>query len=438
MQRDAAPQFPFSKSEVVMMIDSTAISKMIVLCRVHCIENLLKKDLRTTVRQRELRKLFNFFHDIGILVVLQLSRSGHITRRNQYRRSLRGIVDTLRWLDAQLRLKRRRKRGYLTRAGLHQFPREMSAWARLRDNGADLDFIATMGLDRASFKLLLAPFAGIYSKSGNSPFVSKRTGSGKGDEDRLSRRIIDASGCLGLVLHWLTSRMTQKRLGQIFAVTQGTVSVYLRYGLAILEEVLMGLPLARWSWPKQDHDLEVFARLIRKKEPILQSAWGFIDGLNVPILQPSDIDEQNAYYNGWLGDTFCSQVFVFTPDGAIAYAILNMPGSFHDARIAKEGGLWARLRKIPRPYAIVADSAFPRAHADDPELYGKLLRVRKENERPEYVESANLEAVEQAMERSITSLRQSAEWGTCSYAAFTTSLHYSSSPHHHNPPPPSQ
>ncbi|KAK0523856.1 hypothetical protein OC842_006010 [Tilletia horrida] len=54
---------------------------------------------------------------------------------------------------------------------------------------------------------------------------------------------------------------------------------------------------------------------------MLRGVFGFVDGLNLRIFQPGNVDEQNTYYNGWLADTYCSQVL--RPSGdAPSFALL--------------------------------------------------------------------------------------------------------------------
>jgi hypothetical protein len=62
--------------------------------------------------------------------------------------------------------------------------------------------------------------------------------------------------------------------------------------------------------------------------------WGFFDGLKIPIQNPWLSGEQAAYYNGWVKDTYISNLVVFVPDGTVVHYELNMPGSWHDARLA--------------------------------------------------------------------------------------------------------
>ena len=55
------------------------------------------------------------------------------------------------------------------------------------------------------------------------------------------------------------------------------------------------------------------------EKEVLRGVFGFVDGLNLRIQHPADPLEQNAYYNGWKGDCYASQVLVYTPDGCICY-----------------------------------------------------------------------------------------------------------------------
>ncbi len=94
------------------------------------------------------------------------------------------------------------------------------------------------------------------------------------------------------------------------------------------------------------------------------------------MFNPPVSSVQNAYYNGWLSGTFCSSVFVFTPDGCIAFAGINYPGSWHDSALTHRSGLYSKICSVPVPFNIITDSAF--SMSDD--VFGKILRARKEEE----------------------------------------------------------
>jgi hypothetical protein len=140
--------------------------------------------------------------------------------------------------------------------------------------------------------------------------------------------------------------------------------------------------------------------------PHLHDSWGAIDGLNLPVLEPSDPDLQNAYYNGWLSGCYVSGVFLFAFDGTIRWWRHNCPGSWHDAKIAAP--LFPLLEDdavMPAPFNIVADSAFPRTKA----MGGKIISGLKENEViPRGRENMRKFARKHA---AATSFRQISEWG---------------------------
>ncbi|KAK0523144.1 hypothetical protein OC835_006348 [Tilletia horrida] len=122
-----------------------------------------------------------------------------------------------------------------------------------------------------------------------------------------------------------------------------------------------------------------------------------------PIFQPSDIDEQNACYNGWLGDTYCSQVIVFLANGEIAWVCSNCPGYWHDAKIAR--GLYTLLAdpsRTPPSSFILADSAFP---------YGKDVADRILSKPKENVATRETDTSKISLWAAITRQRQAAEWG---------------------------
>ncbi|KAG1748001.1 uncharacterized protein EDB91DRAFT_1005713, partial [Suillus paluster] len=55
--------------------------------------------------------------------------------------------------------------------------------------------------------------------------------------------------------------------------------------------------------------------LITARHPLLNGAFGTLDGLNLPVQTLSDQEIENATYNGWLHDHFVSSVIAFAADG---------------------------------------------------------------------------------------------------------------------------
>ena len=110
-------------------------------------------------------------------------------------------------------------------------------------------------------------------------------------------------------------------------------------------------------WPTKDNQ-QSMARQIEQREPLVQKKWGFVDGVNLPVMEPTNSALQNAMYNGWLHSVFVTGVLCFSTDGCIVWARHNAPGSWNDGdNIAglKEKLLDPELSLMD--HGIVADSA---------------------------------------------------------------------------------
>ena len=79
------------------------------------------------------------------------------------------------------------------------------------------------------------------------------------------------------------------------------------------------IPAARVEWPRGE-TFNQFTHHIVDRHDRLFGAFGFIDGLKLPVEESSDQDIENAMYNGWLHDHYISNILAFAPDGA--YSIL--------------------------------------------------------------------------------------------------------------------
>jgi hypothetical protein len=130
----------------------------------------------------------------------------------------------------------------------------------------------------------------------------------------VDHRSLDAAGGVGLVLHYIHSCMTQTSLQQIFGLIPATVDRYTNFALNILDVTLAKMPAARIMWP-DEAKVKEYEQLITAQHPLLDGAFGSIDGLNLPIEVPNDPDMENTTYNGWTHGHYSSQIFVFGPDG---------------------------------------------------------------------------------------------------------------------------
>ncbi|KAG8793004.1 hypothetical protein FRC12_004211 [Ceratobasidium sp. 428] len=262
----------------------------------------------------------------------------------------------------------------------------------------DRAYLVAVGLDVASFEYILT--------SGFERWWDTHTIL-RDDVDeygvpRLRRRSLAADGALGLVLHWLTSSSTESELALVFALVPSVVSRYLYFGLQILVHVLRHLPESQITWPSED-EMTYFAELIQRRHPTIEGAFGFIDGLSLPVETSSDPREQEMMYNGWLHSHRIGNIFVFAPDGRIIACKLNAPGSWHDARIARD--VYRKLEhSTPDGFFLIGDTAF-----QSEELANKIHTPLKEGNILPEDRAERVAAIEYSNE--LTQARQAVEWG---------------------------
>ncbi|CAO3621779.1 unnamed protein product [Mucor hiemalis] len=97
-------------------------------------------------------------------------------------------------------------------------------------------------------------------------------------------------------------------------------------------------------------------------------------------------------------------LLAFTSDGCICFVNSNLPGSWHDAKIARPlYHVNFTSRRCPEPYRLLADSAFPCRK----EYATKILSVPKEKT----LKSRNRSKEDCVRDAVITKHRQAAEWG---------------------------
>lgn len=297
----------------------------------------------------------------------------------------RRLVLLLLLLYKRKRIKTRR---YLLRSQL-PIPTE-APWMWLKRNRNDRGFLSTMGLDIAAFDWLLTHFHRDYCD-----FYDRNSTKGR-------KTLLTTEDVLALILHYLSSQAEQNIIGRLFGLTAASTSRYLWNGMNVLFHTLKHLKEAEIRFPSCEKMQELSDNLT-EVEPSMRHVFGFVDGLNSPINDPQDPFEQNAYYNGWLSGCFVSAVILYGVDGRILWVSFNAPGSWHDAKIARR--LYDLLiHRCPEPFAILADTAFPR----NEELRNKILSPLKENELDRLSRD---EREVRAQSRVITSVRQAAEWG---------------------------
>ncbi|EUC59327.1 DDE family endonuclease [Rhizoctonia solani AG-3 Rhs1AP] len=220
----------------------------------------------------------------------------------------------------------------------------------------------------------------------------------------LRRRLLPADGALGLTLHWLTSTASNSALEQIFAIVPAVLSHYLSFSLQILVYVLCNLPEGQIIWPSPD-EMDAFSAMIQQRHPAIWGAFGFVDGLNLPVETSSDLQLEESTYNGWLHSHRIGNIFVFAPNGCIIACKLNAPGSWHDFCVARH--VYTKLiENTPEGHFLIADTAFL---TRSPALDGKIHTPLKQGSRLPADRDERAEAIEYS--NRLTQARQAAEWG---------------------------
>jgi len=222
-----------------------------------------------------------------------------------------GII--IHGLDEARRIRaerRRERRLYLTRPDLLPNPRADTPWQILHLGQNDRAFITTTGFDVRTFELILEEgFADVWE---SMPIARSNVPSSS--TPRIHHRSLDASGALGLVLHFLNSTMIDINLCQIFAIIQTTVSRYIAFSLKILLATLRKMEDAKIRWPVDD-EFQENNTLIVARHPLLTGAFGSLDGLNLAVQTSKDQEIENATFNGWLHEHFVSSVLAFSSHG---------------------------------------------------------------------------------------------------------------------------
>ena len=256
-------------------------------------------------------------HDEAAFLQILAQREEEEMESDEERVRQAALVGALIYLgaeDARMRQSRRRTRLYLVRAELHPNPRSGSAWQQLYNTHSDRAFITTMGIDVETFHYILdSGFRELWTTTpiprGDLPGTAV---------PRLSRRSLDESGALGLVLHYLNSTMLDVSLMEIFALIPSTISRYIQFSLTILLSILRIIPEAEVRYPEGD-EFQENNDLIVARHPLLTGAFGSMDGLNLAVQESSDQEIENATFNGWLHEHFVSSVLVFGASGKFFY-----------------------------------------------------------------------------------------------------------------------
>ena len=133
-----------------------------------------------------------------------------------------------------------------------------------------------------------------------------------------------------MLLHFYNGTMEQKTLCEIFGIPPSTQSRVMINAENALAASIPQLHEARIVWPTPAQQ-EEWSAIITAREPLIENKWGFIDGKNFRVQEPTDTDMQNAMYNGWLHSVFVTGCLCYGVDGTLVWGSHNYPGSWNDS-----------------------------------------------------------------------------------------------------------
>lgn len=306
------------------------------------------------------------------------------------------ILSLLR--NEEIKAERRIPRMLLRRSIL---PYEMCTWKHLYETRSDRAFVIFTGFNVKSFHELLKGFQPLYR---STTMRNLPQGQYFKELTRRMQRQLPAHAALGMILRWAKSTCDEYDLCLHFGCIPATVSRFLSYALALLNEVVASHPLAQITFPSVDQQL-LNSYMISDKYDLLAGAVGSLDGLRLPLKEDPDPIAQNKYYNGWTKQVCTANVLLWSPDGTIAAAVYNCMGNLHDSTVCEVGDIYTTMKEqMPPDMYYIADSAFGKV-ADSLTGGRKIRRVSKISE------AGPQNDFEALWEEQVRRFRQTAEWG---------------------------
>ncbi|RHY11309.1 hypothetical protein DYB36_005419 [Aphanomyces astaci] len=292
-----------------------------------------------------------------------------------------------------LRIRRRLKeRNFIKSVALFE-SQETSPWYAMYKARDAQSFVPTVSVTPNAFDSIVYYFKDEYAvlsrpgKSGRPPRIPKK------------------HAVLAMLLHFYTAAVEGKTLHELFGLAPSTFCQVLRRAEEALAQTLRRIPDASIRWPSKSRKAH-WASKANEREPLVQGVFGFVDGKNLRVQEPSNVDLQNAQFNGWLHCVFVTGVLCYGLDGTLIWGRHNCPGSWNDGEMSRGlQDILADDTKVGPGMKVASDSAFPVGGR----CAGRIITPLKEGDLER--QHANCRLAMQTMSDCITSLRQAAEWG---------------------------
>ena len=254
-------------------------------------------------------------------------------------------------------------RAYYLRADL-LFPLDAPYW-RVIQGGNDGAYWQLLRTNKATFDLICERV--------DSRLSLWRDGyaDAHGGRRRGRPNMLDARSVIALTMAWLGSSGPNNRLlEQIFGIGHSVTDRDLHKGLRALNAALTLIPEARVTWPSpakmREYD-EMFTEA-HGANPYAPHAifFGSADCLRITVAEPTDDDEQNALYNGWIHCCNRNNFLVSAPDGTFVWASIGHKGTTHDSVCARDtAGLLLDRTLTPQGAVLFTDSGFASTPTND-------------------------------------------------------------------------
>lgn len=122
-----------------------------------------------------------------------------------------------------------------------------------------------------------------------------------------------------------------------FGFVPSIFSVWIEYGLTVLLNVLRdkSVPELGVKWPKLEEmeDLHRPSKFNRLNGPLLPNVSALIDGARMTCADYKNSNLQNAFYEGYAGNTEIKKIFVFKSQGTLIHAAVNVPTFWHESKV---------------------------------------------------------------------------------------------------------
>jgi hypothetical protein len=240
-----------------------------------------------------------------------------------------------------------------------------SPWAMFlsNDDGKEESWCHVFGIPREAFAELVEACQDSWKAQPIQEENGHTRPCGKPRPCNLAKRFLDCAGTMALTCKVLASTAQRCDNATYFGLVESDANKYFMFGLRILLENLRDLPNARVHWPIDDpvYLKEMAARMLEftpELEIIGAHPVAWLDGVRYRIQNKwANPQAQQEDYSGEKKMPLRKILPIFDPTGKVVAAAINAP-AWHDSKVARLGGLYDIIDKLPIPYCVLADAAF--------------------------------------------------------------------------------